>query len=211
MARYELGTTVYTTDDVDIGTIDRLIVDPHTGQLQGFVVRKGLVLQRDVVIPAGDVTPDDFDTMNGFLHLTISSRETDRLLAYQEAGYTQPDPLIPPTTGTLWSAPVSYFAPGAQPHREEVHAARDRIAATHPASAILHNGTKVVGRDGTKIGTVLELVANKQTGTVAQLVARRGLLDETEVRIPVQLIDFVTNDTIYVGIDKGRLEQFTYP
>jgi sporulation protein YlmC with PRC-barrel domain len=164
-----------------------------------------------VAIPAGDVAPDDYDAMNGFLHLTLSSRETDRLLAYQEAAYTQPPPVAPPVAGVLWSAPVSYFAPDLQPHREEAREAHDRIAATHPASALLHTGTRVVGRDGTKVGTVQELIADKRTGRLAQLVARRGRLDETEVRIPVQLIDFVTADTIYVALDKGRVDQFTYP
>src|SRR5262249_6315834 len=159
----------YTNDDVNIGTIDRLIVDPHTDQLQGFVVRKGLLLQRDVVIPAGDVAPDDYDAMNGFLHLTLSSREADRLLAFQEAGYTQVPAVARGPAGVLWPAPVSSPAPDLQPYREEVHDARERLAATHPASALLHRGTKVIGRDGTKIGSVQELIANEHTGDVAQL------------------------------------------
>jgi sporulation protein YlmC with PRC-barrel domain len=210
MARYELGTTIYTNDDVNIGTIDRLIVDPRTDRLQGFVVRKGLILQRDVVIPAADVAPDNYDDMNGILRLTISARDTDRLLAYQEEGYNQP-PIVANAPGVLWTAPVYRPDPDAQPHREEMHTAHNRLEQTHPASALLRTGTKIVGRDGTKIGTVDELVANQQTGNITELVAKRGLLDDTQVRIPVQLIDTVTDDAIYVALDKDRLPAFTYP
>jgi sporulation protein YlmC with PRC-barrel domain len=210
MARYELGTTVYTNDDVNIGTIDRLIVDPRAGTLQGFVVRKGLALQRDVVIPAADVAPDEYDDMAGILRLTISAKDTDRLLAYQEESYAQP-PATTKTPGVLWPAPVYYPDPNARGHREEKHAARARIEQTHPASALLRTGTKIVGRDGTKIGTVDELVANDRTGTITELVANKGLLDPDQVRIPVQLIDTVTDDTIYVALDKDGVSEFTYP
>jgi hypothetical protein len=56
-----------------------------------------------------------------------------------------------------------------------------------------------------------ELVANERTGTVTELVANKGLLDPDQVRIPVQLIDSVTDDTIYVALDKDHVTQFTYP
>ena len=210
MARYELGVTVYTSDDVNIGTIDRLIVDPRADTLQGFVVRKGLILQRDVVIPAADVAPDNYDDMNGILHLTISATDTDRLLAFQEEGYSQP-PVSASTPGVLWPAPVFYPAQDTKSHREELHAAHKRVEQTHPASALLRTGTKIVGRDGTKIGTVDELVANEHTGTVTEIVANKSVLDPDQVRIPVQLIDSVTDDTIYVALDKDRVSQFTYP
>src|SRR4051812_31095580 len=57
MMRYQFGTTVHTADSADVGKIDRLIIDPRTRRLQGFVVRSGLLAQRDVVIPVGLVLP----------------------------------------------------------------------------------------------------------------------------------------------------------
>jgi sporulation protein YlmC with PRC-barrel domain len=149
--------------------------------------------------------------MGGILRLTISAREADRLLAYQERSAAD-SPVAPERAADLLSpAPLYHPAPGAEPHPEEVHAAHKRIAETHPASAILHTGTKIIGRHGLTIGSMDEIVADEHTGAITELIARRGALDVSEVRIPVQLIEYVTDDAIYVAIDKNRLEQFTYP
>jgi sporulation protein YlmC with PRC-barrel domain len=210
MARYILGTRAYTSDDVNIGLIDRLIVDPRTMQLQGFVVRKGVLLERDVVIPAEDVAPADLDDMGGILRLTVSAKETNRLLACQEDAYRRlPDAARQP--GVLSPVPISPPARGGEPHPEEGRHARQRIAETHPASAILHTGTKIIGRHGLKIGSMEEVVADEHTGAITELIARRGALDVSEVRIPVPLIEYVTDNAIYVAVDKDGLQQFIDP
>ena len=157
------------------------------------MVRKGVLLERDVVIPARDEAPADLDEM-GILRLTISAKEMDRRLAYQEQ-----------------SSADSPAAPGAESHPEGGRHARQRIAETHPASAILHTGTKIIGRHSLKIGSVDEIVADEHTGAITELIAKRGALDDFEVRIPVRFIEYVTDDAIYVAVDKDCMEQFTYP
>ena len=49
--RVELGSTVRTSDGKDIGRIDKLVLDPDTGQVKSVVVRKGVILHDDVEIP----------------------------------------------------------------------------------------------------------------------------------------------------------------
>jgi sporulation protein YlmC with PRC-barrel domain len=194
MARYILGTRVYTSDDINIGLIDRLIVGPRTRRLEGFVVRKGLMLERDVVIPAGDVAPAVLDDMGGILRLTISAEETDRMLAYQE------------------QSPVNAsVVPGAGPRREEMHTARTRIAEAHPTSAILHTGTKVIGQHGMKIGAMKEIMADEHTGAITEVIAKRGPLDGSEARIPIGLVEYVADDAVYVAVEKDCLRHFIYP
>jgi uncharacterized protein YrrD len=45
------GTDVECTDG-KLGVVDQVVVDATTGRLEGFVVRRGILLTHDVVIPA---------------------------------------------------------------------------------------------------------------------------------------------------------------
>ena len=47
--------------DGKIGVVDRVLLDAQTQRLDGFVVREGVILTHDVVIPArwiADTSPD---------------------------------------------------------------------------------------------------------------------------------------------------------
>ena len=58
--RVEVGARVRTTDGQDVGTIDRLIVDPGNNEIKAAVIHKGLILPRDVEVPlsALELGPD---------------------------------------------------------------------------------------------------------------------------------------------------------
>ena len=49
--KIELGARVLTAEGDEIGTIDKLILDPEGGDLHAIVVRKGLLFGRDIEIP----------------------------------------------------------------------------------------------------------------------------------------------------------------
>ena len=56
------GTDVECTDG-KIGVVDRVVLDAGTGRLEGFVVRQGVFLTRDVIVPAAWVAHADPDTV----------------------------------------------------------------------------------------------------------------------------------------------------
>ena len=55
--RVELGARVRTTDGKDVGTIDRLIVDPSNNEIKAAVIRKGMIQPRDVEVPLSAMEP----------------------------------------------------------------------------------------------------------------------------------------------------------
>ncbi|MFN8447928.1 MAG: PRC-barrel domain-containing protein [Anaerolineae bacterium] len=44
--QFKQGTHVYTSDNQDVGTIDRVVLDPQNDEVVGLVVRKGLAVHR---------------------------------------------------------------------------------------------------------------------------------------------------------------------
>ncbi len=47
---FKAGTHVYTADGKDVGSIDRVILDPHTNEISGIVVKQGWLFTEDKVI-----------------------------------------------------------------------------------------------------------------------------------------------------------------
>src|ERR671936_220544 len=72
--RVELGARVRTTDGKDVGTIDRLIVDPSNNEIKAAVIHKGMILPRDVEVPLSAIEPET-DVSTGSAALDREARE----------------------------------------------------------------------------------------------------------------------------------------
>jgi uncharacterized protein YrrD len=71
------GTDVECTDG-KIGVVDRVLLDPQTRRLEGFVVREGVILTHDVVIPARWVARADPDVVRLSVSKDQVAREAQR-------------------------------------------------------------------------------------------------------------------------------------
>lgn len=236
--RINLGTKVMTADGKDIGKIDRLVVDPRTDRMQEFVVRKGFFTEHDIIIPIGEVEDrvgnDDEDT----IHLRMTADQVKQLPDFVEHSYVAaPDGMYPGlfgdgvgvagVTGGGWLWPAPIYEPAAQgslgraglpaqaPLADRAGGEvapgmmHDRLQESRPGSVFLSTGTDVKTRGGDKVGTVDELVVDPERGKVTEMIVKKGLFGGKEIRIPTQFIDEVDDDTVYVALDKDRLERFT--
>jgi uncharacterized protein YrrD len=71
------GTDVECTDG-KLGVVDRVLVDAQTGRLQGMVVRQGLILTHDVIVPAQWIAGADADAVRLSVTKDQVSREAER-------------------------------------------------------------------------------------------------------------------------------------
>jgi len=235
--RINLGTKVVTADGTDVGKVDRLVVDPRTDRMQEFVVRKGFFVEHDVIIPIGEV--EDRVGNDDTIHLRMTAEQVKQLPEFIEASYmAAPDGMYPglfgdsigmagtASGGFLWPAPIyepaaegslgraglPADAPAADSSGSNAVAPgmmEDRLRESRPGNVFLSTGTDVKTRDGDKIGTVDQLVVDPQRGKVTEMIVKKGLFGGKEVRIPTQFIDEIDDDTVYVALDKDRLERFT--
>ena len=237
--RINLGTKVMTADGTDVGKIDRLVVDPRTDRMQEFVVRKGFFVERDVIIPIGEVEDrvgnDDDDT----IHLRMTADQVKQLPEFVEHSYmAAPDGMYPGLFGDsvgmagmggggfLWPTPIYEPAAEGSLGRAGLPAQAplgdsggsnpvapgmmgDSLRESRPGNVFLSTGTDVKMRGGDKIGTVDELVVDPQRGKVTEMIVKKGLFGGKEIRIPTQFIDEIDDDAVYVTLDKERLERFT--
>ncbi|HWE62454.1 MAG TPA: PRC-barrel domain-containing protein [Chloroflexota bacterium] len=210
----KLGMHVYTSDDKDIGTVDRLILDPERGTVKAAVVRKGLLLHDDVEVPAEMMVARS----RGDARIAYTAAEVDRLPRFDEGSYISPPPdYLPPmgypSTSIYW--PVGYGvgaapfdmqpAPGmAAPWTGDTEVDHEIGAALRRQdleNAVIGEGSAVLGRDGEKVGTVHELTFDPATSRLTGLVVHKGILMGKDTELPASLIDTVDDGVVYLKVD----------
>jgi len=76
------GTPVWRVDPHEkLGEVDRVVLDPQTGRARAFVIRRGFLLHRDVLLPVRYVT-EILDDLS--VRVDISDADLEQLREYQD-------------------------------------------------------------------------------------------------------------------------------
>src|SRR5256885_17249373 len=95
LMRIDLRARVRTKDGHDAGKVRRVIVDPATERITGFVVSTGGLLGREVIVGEHDFV----EGREGELMLRLSKPELAQQPTFDEAGFTAPPAGLPSTMG----------------------------------------------------------------------------------------------------------------
>jgi sporulation protein YlmC with PRC-barrel domain len=214
--KVELGAKVATADGKEIGTIEKLILDPESGDVHSVVVRKGRLFSRDIEVPIDDIV----GRQGGAARLRYAERELDALRTFHEGSYTTPPPERSteyasgygyPTASLLWPSRWSGPVSGEPYGHDAIGAVGDEVAALHReqdlSNAIIEVGSTVKSRNGEKLGEVHRLVFDPDTGRPTMLVIRKGFLFTEDVEVPVNLIASVDDDVVYMDVRHDELER----
>jgi sporulation protein YlmC with PRC-barrel domain len=212
----KLGATVVTADGHELGTIDKLVLDPDGGDLHAMVIRKGL-FSRDVEIPIDDIVGQEA----GRVQIRHTNAQLDDLPGFYEASYTTPPPersaeLLSgygyPASGLLWPSRWSGPVSGEPYGHEAVGQVGDEVAAMHRAqdltNAVIKEGSEVRSLDGEKVGEVHQITIDAATGQPTSLVIRKGFLFHEDVEIPAGLISSLDDGRVYLDARHDELEQY---
>ncbi len=197
-----LGMQEVTSDGQDIGSIDRLILDPDTNQVKAAVIRKGVFLRRDIEAPRDllDVLPD------GAIRLAATAKEAHSLPEFLPSAYTTPPADYPLPAG--YSA-ESMYVPygyglgglGVTPlgMMTDTAVSREVSAAWRRQdleNAVVQEGSVVLGHDGEQVGEVHQLTFDEQTGVLTHIVVRKGFLFTKDTELPASLIGGVSDGVV---------------
>ena len=200
--RFEIrpGTTVITADNEDVGKVDMVVVRPGNGDVMSVVIRKGLVLRRDVVVPIDAVT----DATPDVVYLNLTKDEVNRLPEYHEPDYV----LAPEGWGAnrgrsaenvVFLVPWLELAP--RPHPAP--------SGQSPAAAggrPLRAGQRVFCRDG-EVGKLDLVLIDPTTRRATHFVVRRGGPLGKDTVIPVEWASLMTRDEIFLDVGREELDK----
>lgn len=161
--RVDLDARVVTRDGDELGTIQKAIFDPRTGQITEFLIGTGGLFGHDVMIATEEV---DRASMDGdAIRLTLAREEVENLPIYSSDDYVTPPagwaPSAPPYGwsygGYLWPRAFAY-PPGYDDYARDERSAVPVPESGFPNHPVVEKGATVVDRYGETLGVVEELI-----------------------------------------------------
>jgi uncharacterized protein YrrD len=205
----QLGAHVRTSDDQDVGSIERLIVDPSSGEVKAAVIRKGFLLTEDIQLPLSALQA----TPQGEVRLRCTADQVQELPRFHDAEYTAPptgyaSPLGYPSAALLWPVDYPLPVPTAGTPRPSL-AESDEVLRQRGVdldNVVIARGSDVIDRDGDKVGEIQSVTVDATTGRPTTITIRKGILFTEDVGLSADAIERVTDGRVYLTLDKEQLK-----
>jgi sporulation protein YlmC with PRC-barrel domain len=195
-----LDVRVYASDG-EVGRSTAIIVDPTTQKVTHFVA---LVEGSEYMVPVAAIAKSS----PVFIRLSWSREE----LSHAEP-FTKEVPIDDAQMAVLaaeMTAPSSmgpYASPDATYMAEALANSAMREEQTPANELTLHLDAQVEATDG-GAGQVDEFIIDAETNRISHLILRKGhLWGQRDVTVPVEQIDRVESDVVYLKLDKKAVGQ----
>ena len=205
-----LGMSVYTSDGQNVGSIDRLILDPDTDQVKAAVIRKGVFLPHDIEAPREIMD----STSDGTIRLSATAAEVHSLPEFLPGAYTTPPADYPlpagyPSESVYLPYGFGLGGLGATPlgTMPDTAQAREVRAAWHRQdleNAVIQEGSKVFSREEEHVGAVHQLCFDQRTGALTHIVVRRGFIFTKDTELPASTIAAVRDGAVTLSVSAAE-------
>lgn len=205
------GAAVVNAGGSKLGTIDRFVIAPGTGEVTHLVVRKGVLIGDDRLIPVDLVDR----VVDGDVRLSQEVDLEDMPL-YEQEHYADVDDATRERldasfgSASMWRFPTvatgmypgfpaypSAFTTGIQPHAI-------REVNTPEGTVVVDEDTPVVSTNGEKVGSVAEMVVDDE-GTLSHLVVDLGFLSGERV-LPAHWISSINGGQVALAVGAEALD-----
>lgn len=181
MLDLKVGSPVFCTDG-KAGRLAYVVVDEDDEVVTGLIVRHGVLLARDVVVPVHWVQKVDEEG----IHLNATLKELEAQPVFREVDFRIPDPTArpiqghPPAEQRVWISPYAEVSPTARP----MIAQRVRLGVDED-EITLGRDVEVMADDG-ELGTVDHVLVDPQTRRITHIVVRTGPLIPRDIIVPIE-------------------------
>ena len=197
--RIDLSARVRTTDGHEAGNVHRVLVDPGTERITGFVISTSRLLGRDVIV--GEDAFAAAEPLGNVVTVNLTKRELDTQPTFEESDF-----VVPPAG---WAGPnLGYTIPPESFLWPAESALADIGERSRPS---IKKGDTVKDRDGDVVGTVEDIRFDEKTGEVLSFVVKLGAgLDRLFGRGKVAEIfraDIlrIAEDEVRLGVDREEI------
>lgn len=206
----KFGLSVVTTDERDVGTLHRVVVDEETRQVTGIVVQRRLLESGNLLKPGGWEKPrDQLVTIAAVLgadesEVRISPTEEEFLALppYVVGSVAEPDGDWTPPPG--FAAEDVAMRTGALLGGGLYEPPRDEIENRTPSERHLSHGAAVWQREPhTHLGDIDRVLMDDVSNQATALVVRHGVIFTRDVVLPMRYVVDVLDDLIHVDIPEA--------
>lgn len=179
------------------GTSVTIIINPTTHKVTHFVVKDAEKVERLVPLEQVEATTRDE------IRLQCTQAELSAMEPFIGSRYIAVTADMAAGSSYM-GASFAYQAPYVTHKSDQVTVEEERIPEGEIA---LHRGASVEASDG-HAGKVGELVIDPGSGEITHLILMKGhLWGKKEVSVPVSAVQFASEDTVYLKLDKQEIGQ----
>ncbi|MCX7624557.1 MAG: hypothetical protein RMK01_12155 [Thermomicrobium sp.] len=185
-----LGETLRTSDGYEAGTVEWMLVDPATLRVNAVVVRRGLILRHELVVPCAEL---ELRERNGAPELVIrrTREELETLPEFRRELFTGEfawklvGERVSPFYVPGWIPPASLEEP--PPPSPEIVELGEIVRTIDQANAVLHRGAAVVTAEGERVARLHQLCAELPSGQLVEVRIRYGI-PPRELVLPIEAL-----------------------
>ena len=207
--QFKKGAEVFSGQGEEIGTLNRVVIDPRTREVSNLVVGKGILFRTDKVIP---ITLVDLEIEDRIVLKKTNQDILEDFPDFETAHYVplaeSDNPYYEAVEASFWYPPVH---PGlamgnyvGQPMPEFVLKTDQDIPE---GTVALEEGAKVISRDGKHVGNVEQVITESQENRVSHFVISEGFLLKERKLVPAVWVTKVTEDEIHLSVESSLFER----
>ena len=222
---FQEGAKVFSQSGQEIGSLDRVVIDPKSHEISDLIVRQGLLDVKHKVVPIGLVSesspdgirlreiPEGFDRLKDFEETTYVAVDEEELMR----GRTVPELVVP----SVIYYPPMMMAPGLPlpplsdvPVGEGVRGAGDSPGMMErtetnipPGTVAVKSGAKVFGRDDRRLGNVDRIFTSEDGRRATHFLITSGWLFKEKKMVPVEWIDHAHEDEVHLSVGASQVER----
>jgi uncharacterized protein YrrD len=211
---FNKGADVFTADGNQVGSIDRVVIDPYDDEVTHLVVNQGFLFTEDKVLPVDWISEANEDRIT----LRPDIEDLDRLPKYEETHYMprhEEDP-VPRADGRYAYRgvapmyPYPHFGIGAWPTLgagTEAHTERRTHRNIPHNTEALQTGAKVFSSDDKHVGEIESVLMDERDNQVSHFVIAQGFFFKDRKLVPVTWVRTLMQDEVHLGVGSGTLDQ----
>lgn len=211
---FKQGTKVTTYDGKDVGSVDRVVLNPNTKEVTHIVVRKGFLFSEDKIVPMSLIASatdqsvtlrqdagklDELPPFEETHYIGLGEEET-RTAAYP-AGLAAPFYWYAPTGG--WMGYPDYGDQYAYPPPYP----SETIQNIPSNTVALREGASVISADGEHVGSVKRIFTHPGSDRATHFLLSEGLFFKEQKLVPFGWISKIEEDEVHLNVGAHLLKE----
>jgi len=204
--QFKLGTKVFTADGKQVGTIDRIVIEPDTREVTHLVIQEGFLFTESKVIPMSLVGPTTEDQVV----LRENEGDLENFPDFIESHFVPVDhgPQSVPVTKNrvrtfYWYPPIGGYGGFAAHTTPRFVAKTENIPE---GTVALEEGANVISSDGEHIGDIERVFTDPQEDRATHLLVAEGLFLKEKKLIPAHWIANAFEGEVRLTVDSELIE-----
>lgn len=207
--QFQKDAAVMSATGKQLGTLERLVVNPESKALTDIVVRTGSMLNHEEkVVPVeliSETTEEQIVLSKGAEDLKAFPPFEEERIVNERGGVSQPS-----LGGSSLPMPGGYPGvnmPVAEAEKERIVT---RMEQNIPEGTVaMKHGAKVIAADGKSVGSVEKVLADTELVLVTHLLVARGLLTKEAKLIPVKWVMTVGEDQVHLRVSRNSVDDLS--